>query len=182
VDDAGRWSLPRRVLVAPDSQALNDSSVDHIARVLLRRYSIVFRKLLEREQAAAGAGSSAYRRLEARSEIRGGRFVSGFSASSSRWRKRRTCCGPSRETGQDRVSISAADPLNLVGVITPGEKVPALSGNRVLFEQGVPVAVQAAGEVRFLRDVPEQSQWEMRNLLIRRQGPEAYLMGSSAVQ
>ena len=52
----------------------------------------------------------------------------------------------------DRVSISAADPLNLVGIVTPGEKVPALSGNRVLFEQGVPVAVQAGGEVRFLKE------------------------------
>jgi hypothetical protein len=49
----------------------------------------------------------------------------------------------------------------------------------VLFEQGVPVAVQAAGEVRFLKDVPEGSQWEIRNLLIRRQGPEAYQSGSS---
>ena len=75
----------------------------------------------------------------------------------------------------DRVSISAADPLNLVGIVTPGEKVPALSGNRVLFEQGVPVAVQAGGEVRFLKEVPEQSQWEIRNLLIRRRSASAYL-------
>jgi len=73
------------------------------------------------------------------------------------------------------VSLSAADPLNLVGLVTPGERVPALSGNRVLFEQGVPVAVQAGGEVRYLKDVPAEAQWEIRNLLIRRQGPESYL-------
>ena len=76
--------------------------------------------------------------------------------------------------------FQAADPLNLIGIVTPGERVPALSGNRVLFEQGVPVAVQAGGEVRFLREVPEKSQWEIRNLLIRRQGPGAYLPGTSA--
>jgi ATP-dependent helicase Lhr and Lhr-like helicase len=85
-----------------------------------------------------------------------------------------------KDSAVDRVSISAADPLNLVGVITPGEKVPALSGNRVLFEQGVPVAVQAGGEVRFLREVADKDQWEIRNLLIRRQGSEPYLPGSAA--
>lgn len=79
-----------------------------------------------------------------------------------------------RDNSQDRVSISAADPLNLVGVITPGEKVPALSGNRVLFEQGVPVAVQTGGEVRFLKEIAEKSQWEIRNLLIRKQRPGSY--------
>ena len=84
----------------------------------------------------------------------------------------------SRDATPDRVSLSAADPLNLAGIITPGERVPALSGNRVLFEQGVPVAVQAGGEVRYLKDVPAEAQWEIRNLLIRRQGPAAYVPGS----
>ena len=78
------------------------------------------------------------------------------------------------------MSISAADPLNLVGVVTPGDKVPAIAGNRGLFEQGVPVAVQAGGEIRYLKDVPPESQWEIRTLLVRRQGAEAYLPGSSA--
>jgi ATP-dependent Lhr-like helicase len=50
----------------------------------------------------------------------------------------------------------------------------------VLFEQGVPVAVQAGGEVRFLKEVAEGSQWEIRNLLIRRRGSESYLPGSAA--
>ena len=58
--------------------------------------------------------------------------------------------------------------------------MPALSGNRVLFEQGVPTAVQAGGEVRFLREVPERLQWQIRNLLVRRQGPAAYLPESPA--
>jgi ATP-dependent Lhr-like helicase len=183
VDDAGRWSLPRRAPVAADSQALGDPAVDHIARVLLRRYGVVFRKLLERESGLPPWRELfyVYRRMEARDEIRGGRFVSGFAGEQFALPEAADLLrSVARDTAVDRVSLSAADPLNLVGVITPGEKVPALSGNRVLFEQGVPVAVQAAGEVRFLKDVPEGSQWEIRNLLIRRQGPEARMPGSSA--
>ena len=83
-----------------------------------------------------------------------------------------------RDESVDRVSISAADPLNLVGIAMPGERVPALARNRVLFEQGVPIAVQAGGEVRFLRETPSESQWAIRSLLIRRKGPESVLPAS----
>jgi ATP-dependent Lhr-like helicase len=80
VDDAGRWSLPRRVAVPADAAALADPAVEHIARALLRRYGIVFRKLLERESGLPTWRELfyVYRRLEARGEIRVGRFVSGF--------------------------------------------------------------------------------------------------------
>jgi ATP-dependent Lhr-like helicase len=183
VDDAGRWSLPRRAAAPAEAPALGDPAVDHVARVLLRRYGIVFRKLLEREGGLPPWRELfyVYRRLEARGEIRGGRFVSGFAGEQFALPEAADLLkSVSRDGTADRVSISAADPLNLVGIVTPGDKVPALSGNRVLFEQGVPVAVQAGGEVRYLRDVPAESQWEIRNLLIRRQGPEAYLPGSGA--
>jgi ATP-dependent Lhr-like helicase len=69
------------------------------------------------------------------------------------------------------VSISAVDPLNLAGIITPGEKIPRLAGNRLLFERGVPIAVQTGGEVRYLATLDEGTQWELRNLLIRKQRP-----------
>src|SRR5688572_9701408 len=183
VDDAGRWSLPRRAAVPTDVSALGNPAVDHVARVLLRRYGIVFRKMLERETGLPPWRELfyVYRRLEARGEIRGGRFVSGFAGEQFALPEAvdllRTVV---KDATVDRASISAADPLNLVGIVTPGENVPALSGNRVLFEQGVPVAAQAGGDVRFLTDVPEHSQWEIRNLLIRRQGPEAYLAGSAS--
>jgi ATP-dependent Lhr-like helicase len=183
VDDAGRWSLPRRTVSTLGDQALGDPAVDHVARVLLRRYGVVFRKLLERESGLPPWRELfyVYRRLEARGEIRGGRFVSGFAGEQFALPEAADLLRSiARDAGVDRVAISAADPLNLVGVVTPGDKLPALSGNRVLFEQGVPVAVQAAGEVRFLKDVPEGSQWEIRNLLIRRLGPEARMPGSSA--
>ncbi len=183
MDDAGRWSLPRRLPVPASAEALADPAVDHIARVLLRRYGVVFRKLLERESGLPPWRELfyVYRRMEARGEIRGGRFVSGFAGEQFALPEaaallHSVACDPAL----DRVSISAADPLNLVGIVTSGEKVPALSGNRVLFEQGVLVAVQAGGEVRFLKEVPEKSEWEIRNLLIRRQGPGEYLQGSAA--
>ena len=157
--------------------------MDHVARVLLRRYGVVFRKLLERESGLPPWRELFYvfRRMEARGEIRGGRFVSGFSGEQFALPEAADLLKRiARDAAGDRVSISAADPLNLVGIVTPGERVPALSGNRVLFEQGVPVAVQAGGEVRFLKDVPERSQWEVRNLLIRRQATAAYVPGSQA--
>jgi ATP-dependent Lhr-like helicase len=181
--DAGRWSLPRRLHAEPSPEALASPAVDHVARVLLRRYGVVFRKLLEREtgQPPWRELFYVYRRMEARGEIRGGRFVTGFAGEQFALPEAADLLRTvSRDAVIDRVSISAADPLNLVGIVTPGEKVPALSGNRVLFEQGVPVAVQAGGEVRFLKEVPDGSQWEIRNLLIRRQGPEAYLPGTSS--
>jgi ATP-dependent Lhr-like helicase len=183
VDDAGRWSLPRRVAAQPDVAALADPAVEHIARVLLRRYGIVFRKILERESGLPPWRELfyVYRRLEARGEIRGGRFVSGFAGEQFALPEAADLLRSiSREATVDRVSISAADPLNLVGIVTPGDKVPALSANRVLFEQGVPVAVQAGGEIRYLKDVPPEAQWEIRTLLVRRKGPEAYLDGSAA--
>ncbi|MBI3171165.1 MAG: ATP-dependent DNA helicase, partial [Hydrocarboniphaga effusa] len=177
MDEAGRWSLPRKLVQTANPDALADPAVDHIARVLLRRYGVVFRKLLERESGLPPWRELfyVYRRLEARGEIRGGRFVSGFAGEQFALPEAATLLhSVARDTSQDRVSISAADPLNLAGIITPGEKVPALSGNRVLFEQGVPVAVQTGGEVRFLKDIAEKSQWEIRKLLIQIQRPGSY--------
>ncbi len=72
---------------------------------------------------------------------------------------------------QHCVSLSGADPLNLVGILTPGSRLPALSGNRVLYRDGVPVAVLAGGEVRFLQELGVQEQWELQNALLRRHVP-----------
>jgi ATP-dependent Lhr-like helicase len=180
LEDAGRWSLPRRMAAAIGSGALGDPAVDHIARALLRRYGVVFRKLLERESGLPPWRELfyVYRRMEARGEIRGGRFVSGFAGEQFALPEAADLlAGIAREAEVDRVSISAADPLNLAGIVTPGERVPALAGNRILFERGVPIAVHAGGQVRFLQDVPHTLQWETRNLLIRRQRAEAYSPG-----
>jgi ATP-dependent Lhr-like helicase len=61
--------------------------------------------------------------------------------------------------------------LNLAGILTPGDKVPRLAGNRVLFEGGVPIAVQSGGDLHYLKPLDAGGQWEVRNLLIRKQRP-----------
>jgi ATP-dependent helicase Lhr and Lhr-like helicase len=180
IDDAGRWSLTRRTRpVAEAPGALAAPHVEHIARVLLRRYGVVFRKLLEREEGLPPWRELYYvlRRLEARGEVRGGRFVSGFSGEQfalpdAAVALRKTAQAPGRE----RVAISAVDPLNLAGILTPGDKVPRLAGNRLLFEGGVPIAVQSGGDIRYLRELDAGVQWEVKNLLIRRQRPASYVV------
>jgi len=179
IDDAGRWSLTRAPRPPADAPgALAAPHVEHIARVLLRRYGVVFRKLLEREDGLPPWRDLYYvlRRLEARGEVRGGRFVSGFSGEQFALPEaaaalRRIAKAPLGE----RACISAVDPLNLVGILTPGDKVPRLPGNRLLFENGAPIAVHSGGEVRYLVTLADAAQWEVRNLLIRRQRPAHYV-------
>jgi ATP-dependent Lhr-like helicase len=110
------------------------------------------------------------RRLEARGEIRGGRFVGGFSGEQfalpeavSALREIR------RDTARDAlVAISAADPLNFAGILTPGPKIPALTGNRVLYRDGVPIAWLTGAQVSFADSVAAGERYSIREALIRR--------------
>lgn len=175
---AGRWALVRAPRISADDGALAAPHVEHIARALLRRYGVVFRKLLEREDRLPPWRELfyVYRRLEARGEIRGGRFVTGFSGEQFALPDAAAALHKLGAPRDDEwVSLSAADPLNLVGVLLPGERVPALTGNRVLLRNGVPAAVQAGEAVRYLQPVNAQSEWEVRNLLIRKQRAGSYL-------
>ena len=115
-----------------------------------------------------------YRKLEARGEIRGGRFVAGFSGEQFALPEAVGLLRSIRRkpaTGM-LVSVSAADPLNLVGIITPGSRVLPVAANRVLYSAGLPVAIREAGEVRFRRPTIRQT-WELRNALIRRSVPHS---------
>ncbi|MBL6752226.1 MAG: DEAD/DEAH box helicase [Nevskia sp.] len=176
VDDAGRWSLARAPRRGETAGALAAPHVEHIARVLLRRYGVVFRKLLEREDGLPPWRDLyyVYRRLEARGEVRGGRFVSGFSGEQFALPDAAAALRKAAGADTERVSICAADPLNLVGILTPGDKLPRLPGNRVLFENGVPVALQSGGEVRYLKALDAAAEWEVKNLLIRKHKPGGY--------
>jgi ATP-dependent Lhr-like helicase len=139
MEDAGRWSLPRRLPVPENAEALANPAVDHIARVLLCRYGVVFRKLLERETSLPPWRELfyVYRRMEARGEIRGGRFVAGFAGEQFALPDAATMLlGMTRDTATDRVSISAADPLNLVGIVTAVEDI-GLSESPQRLLQGV---------------------------------------------
>jgi ATP-dependent Lhr-like helicase len=185
MDEAGRWSLTRRARPAAEAPgALAAPHVEHIARVLLRRYGVLFRKLLEREEGLPPWRELYYvlRRLEARGEVRGGRFVSGFSGEQFALPEAAVALRKTAKTpGRERVAISAVDPLNLAGILAPGDKVPRLAGNRLLFEGGVPIAVQSGGDIRYLKELEPGLQWEVKNLLIRKQRPASYVVPPAGV-
>ena len=149
VDTAGRWAL-----LHGGSPADADARVEQVARVLLSRYGVVFRALLAREPRLPTWRELAAvcRRLEARGEIRGGRFVSGFGGEQfaladavGRLRAVRR-----QDKSGEFIALSAADPLNLVGIVTPEARVAAIAPNRVLFRDGLAIAALEAGEVRRL--------------------------------
>ena len=172
VDAAGRWSLIGTDAGKPDYAAL-----EHLAYTLLHRYGVVFRRILEREDVLPSWRELLYvfRRLEARGEIRGGRFVEGFAGEQYALPEAVDALKRVRkaEKDGDYVALSAADPLNLVGIVLPGERIPAVTHNRILFRDGLAVAFQTAGEIRFAEELDPQAQWQVRNLLIRRQDPAA---------
>ena len=78
------------------------------------------------------------------------------------------------------VSVSGADPLNLVGILTPGPRLPALTGNRLLYRDGLPIAMLAAGEMVCLETLEGASQWEARAALLRSAGSVAHLARGAA--
>ena len=138
---AGRWALLRpdgRPETASESGSTDARNVESFARQLLARWGVVFRDLIARETTVPGWRdlSSALRRLEARGEIRGGRFVDGFLGEQfalpdalETLRLLRRSSGQHSESTP--LSVSAADPLNLIGIVIPGGRVSALSGQRV---------------------------------------------------
>jgi ATP-dependent Lhr-like helicase len=173
--DAGRWALARRGAARPVAEI-----VEHIARALLRRYGVVFWRMLEREAPWLPPWRDllrVYRRLEARGEIRGGRFVAGFAGEQFALPE---AIGLLRETRRKPasglwVSLSAADPLNLVGILTPGPKLAGLMANRVLYRDGLPLALFSGGEVQFLQTLDTAQQWQARKALLRSAAPAALI-------
>ncbi|MSR57072.1 MAG: DEAD/DEAH box helicase [Planctomycetaceae bacterium] len=171
---AGRWALWRRNTDAvngesksaegsdhPPSTIHNPQSLprplttaEHWAWQLLRRWGVVFRDLLEREPGAPRWFEllQVYRRLEARGEIRGGRFITGVAgeqfAVGDTVRQLRLLrdAGPAREL----VVISAADPLNLVGIVTAHDRIPSIGSHRIAYLDGIPIAALIAREVKYL--------------------------------
>jgi ATP-dependent Lhr-like helicase len=168
IEDAGRWALIRGGGdVAPQ---LAQEAVELAARTLLNRYGVVFGRLLEREAGWLPPWREllrVYRRWEARGEIRGGRFVAGFSGEQFALPD---AIGLLRETRNSKytgetVSLSGADPLNLVGILTPGPKLAPLAGNRVLYRDGVPIATSAGGETQFHLELETDMRWEAQKAI-----------------
>ncbi len=148
----GRWSLLREPGEAGIGQAATEEVEEIFARQLLHRYGVVLRELLARETRAPSWRTllGIYRRLEARGEIRGGRFVDGFNGEQFALPEAVEALRAVRRNREERevVLVAAADPLNLVGILTPGGRVSPLSGQTILYVGGAPVEV---GEPHSLR-------------------------------
>jgi ATP-dependent Lhr-like helicase len=187
VDAAGRWSLVAHGHTAGPGAAetaIAESTAERVAWALLERYGVIFRAIVRREAGFVPPWrelARVCRRLEARGEIRGGRFVSGFSGEQFalpeavdelRAVRRRASRG-------EEIAVAAADPLNLCGILTPGPRVPLGPRNRVLYRDGVPVATYIAGEVQWLIPPDPRQEWSARNLLIRSDRERTYLTGPS---
>nr|WP_229679172.1 DEAD/DEAH box helicase [Dyella caseinilytica] len=174
IEDAGRWSLVRK---SPSAETTADETIEHIARTLLRRYGVVFWKLLEREAPWLPSWREllhVYHRLEARGEIRGGRFVEGlvgeqFALPEAIGQLRGI---RQRPFEQQCICLSGSDPLNLAGTVLAGDRLPALAGTRVLYEDGMPVAALVANKPQWLidSDLAQQRRWF--NALLRRPEPD----------
>ncbi len=179
MDAAGRWArIARPAPGAETERALSEETIEHVVRTLLRRWGVIFWRLLAREAQWLPPWRDLLmccRRLEARGEIRGGRFIAGFSGEQYAAPEAIALLREARRKPMEghHVAVSGADPLNLVGILTPGARLPSLIGNRVLYRDGVPIATLAAAEVSFLTELPPAEQWEARNLLLRRDIPAA---------
>ena len=177
IEDAGRWALLRRPsrTEAPSGFFERDpETVEGIVHALLRRYGVVFWKLLQREAAWLPSWRDllrVLRRLEARGDIRGGRFVAGVSGEQFALPEAVAALRAARRAPmqQTLVSVSAADPLNLAGILLPGPKVPALASNRVLYRDGATIAALVGGEVQWFEALDAAHARVAENLLIRRQ-------------
>ena len=161
---------------------LDPERLEHIANVLLRRYGVVCWQLLVREASWLPPWRDLLRalhRMEARGHVRGGRFVTGISGEQFALPEAVALLRDvrRRERTGSVVCVAATDPLNLAGTLLPGDKVPAVGGNRIAFRDGVPVATLIAGRFGYLTESDEATRATLRALLAnpyRASGPTAF--------
>ncbi|GJM17048.1 MAG: ATP-dependent DNA helicase [Thermodesulfobacteriota bacterium] len=172
MEGSGRWSLIKKSEQQEEKNKNISEDMRALARIFLSRYGVVFRKLLERENFAPPWRDlvRALRLLELRGEVRGGRFVEGGTGeqfalpeavASLRDMRRKNKTG-------ELVSLSASDPLNLMGIITPGKKVSSHYKNRVLYRDGVPAAFKEGDQIRLLSEFDNGEEWSIKQKLIKR--------------
>jgi ATP-dependent Lhr-like helicase len=170
LEEAGRWSLLRPT---SDADADDASQAEQIAWRLLQRYGVVFRRVLAREAPWLPPWHAllrVLRRLETQGHVRGGRFVAGVTGEQYALPDAVPAMRAMRQKAHDGalISLSAADPLNLLGIVTPGERLAALPGNRFVLRDGAAVALQVGSEVKYLAALSIPEQWTVRNALLRR--------------
>jgi len=175
IADAGRWSLaPRPTQAGSADHAL----IEHVARVLLRRYGVVCWRLLAREAPWLPPWRElvrVYQRLEARGELRGGRFIDGVVGEQFALPEAISALRGVRKRAHDGalIVVSASDPLNLLGGLLAGDKVPRQPGARLLLRDGVPLAALVAGELRQLTGLSSADEAAARAALLREPGLRA---------
>ncbi|MDQ6801182.1 MAG: DEAD/DEAH box helicase [Acidobacteriota bacterium] len=166
----GRWSLLGGATQTSDA-------IEVQAWALLRRYGVLFRRMLTREPATAPWRDLArvYRRLEARGEIRGGRFVNGMSGEQFALPEAVERLREVRREGPDGrvIAISACDPLNLAGILDSGERIRAVATNRIAYRDGVPLSVMEGDYLRPLAPIDSTIAMEAANALAGRRVPVA---------
>jgi len=175
---AGRWSIIHRengngsASTRGNQNPIDQEKAEEIAWTLLKRYGVVFKRLLEREgmNLPWRVLLRIYHRLEARGEIRGGRFVAGISGEQFALPEAVGMLRAIRREGaQDSmISVSAADPLNLAGIIIPGNRITAHTSNRVLYHDGAPIATLESGETHFLVELSRATEWKAKSALVRK--------------
>ena len=181
---AGRWSLVREPAPGEESERPADAHPDWqrreacaelVARQLLARYGVVVRSALAREPLLPPWREllPVLRRLEMRGEVRGGRFLDGASGEQFALPEALDLLRAVRRRGPDATTVvlSGGDPLNLTGVITPGERVPASPACRVLYRGGIPVAACTGGRTQALRDPSSAEEWRDAEALLLSRGP-----------
>jgi ATP-dependent helicase Lhr and Lhr-like helicase len=179
IDNAGRWSLTRRA-AAPAAEGkprrtptpIAPEHVERVVHTLLRRYGVLSWRLLEREAPWLPPWRDLVRvchRLEARGEIRGGRFIAGLSGEQFALPEAIAVLRKVRQQPANGtlVAVSGVDPLNLVGSMVAGTRIPALTGSRVLYRDGVPVASVVGGSFAALLPMDAAEAWTARSTLLR---------------
>ena len=158
IEDAGRWNVVRAPQAAAYA-ATSAEAVEHVARTQLRRNGVVCYEMLDREAAWLPPWRElvrVYRRLEARGEIRGGRFIAGVTGEQFALPDAiATLRAVRRQPPDDTlVCLSASDPANLLGTVLAGPKVPRVAGSRVLYRDGLAIGASVGGQIELLVPLP----------------------------
>jgi ATP-dependent Lhr-like helicase len=171
IADAGRWALLKRTMMQ-DNGKTSPEAIEHIARTLLKRYGVMCWRLLAREAPWLPPWRELlriYQRLEARGEIRGGRFIAGLTGEQFALPEAVGLLRSVRQRVADGalVAVCGADPLNQVGQLLAGAKVPSLTSTRVLYRDGIPVATWVSGGFTALEPMDTAAEWAAKSKLMR---------------
>jgi ATP-dependent Lhr-like helicase len=170
-----RASRPNNVRSGWD--VLDDDQLERLISIYLNRWGVLFRSIIERELLAPPwrVLLRALRRMELRGTVRGGRFIAGVGGEQFAFQEAvdglRSMAKEVAAAKPRYHSLAASDPLNLLNLILPRRKLAKLLNNRVLFEDGIPIAVVESGEVKFVREVAPERQWALQQALVQKNFP-----------